>query len=155
LEESEKRFRRLHRIQSVLSGINATIVRVREREELFREACRIAVDAGGFRRAWVGVIDSQTLDGKVVATYGEGPIASSIRLTARDGTPDSDRPASRAVRQSTPVVCNDISRDLAGPLRDDLLMRGHRSLACFPLIGRGEDGGSDRAALRRGRCVRR
>jgi len=34
---------------AVLSGINATIVRVREREELLREACRIVVRAGGFR----------------------------------------------------------------------------------------------------------
>jgi len=40
---------------------------VRTRDELFREACRIAIEAGGFRMAWIGVIDQKTLDGKVVA----------------------------------------------------------------------------------------
>jgi len=39
-------------VYAVLSGINATIVRVREREELLREACRIVVRAGD--SAWHG-----------------------------------------------------------------------------------------------------
>lgn len=33
---------------AVLSGINTLIVRVRNRDELFKEACRIAVEQGGF-----------------------------------------------------------------------------------------------------------
>src|SRR5207237_250710 len=44
----EEKIRRLSRIHAVLSGINAAIVRVHTREELFREACRIAVESGGF-----------------------------------------------------------------------------------------------------------
>ena len=34
----------LNRVYAVLSGINTLIVRVNDRDELFREACRIAVD---------------------------------------------------------------------------------------------------------------
>ena len=120
----------------MLSQINALIVRVRERGELFSEACRIAVDAGAFRMAWIGVIDSNTLDGKVVAWHGgEVGYVDKIRLTARDGTPDSERPACRALRQSQPTVCNDIATDPSiAALSDELLRRGHRSLACFPLM---------------------
>ncbi|MFA7300265.1 MAG: PAS domain S-box protein, partial [Sideroxydans sp.] len=38
---NEAKIVRLNRIHSVLSGINTTIVRVREEDELFRESCRI------------------------------------------------------------------------------------------------------------------
>jgi len=135
----ETKVRRLNRVYAVLSGINSLIVRVREREELFREACRIAVDAGAFRMAWIGVIDPQTLDGKVVTTHGTDNHAIYIRLTARDGMPESDRPASRAVRSKAPVICNDIATEpLVGPMREELLARGHKSFACLPLLLGGE-----------------
>jgi GAF domain-containing protein len=55
-QEQQRHIARLNRIYAVLSGINSTIVRVRRREELFREACRIAVSAGGFRLAWFGLV---------------------------------------------------------------------------------------------------
>jgi diguanylate cyclase (GGDEF)-like protein/PAS domain S-box-containing protein len=134
-KRDEIRIKRLNRVYAVLSGINTLIVRVRDRDELFREACRIAVDEGAFKMAWIGVIDPQTQDGKVVAWYGgEQGYVDKIRLTARDGTPDSDRPACRALRQSQPVICNDIATDPSvAMLRDELLRRGHKSIGCFPL----------------------
>jgi diguanylate cyclase (GGDEF)-like protein len=133
--EGENRIRRLNRVYAMLSGINTLIVRVRDRESLFRETCRTAVEAGAFKMAWIGVVDPQTLDGKVVAWHGgEEGYVDKIRLTAREGTADSDRPACRALRQSQPVICNDISTDASvGELRDELLGRGHRSLGCFSL----------------------
>jgi diguanylate cyclase (GGDEF)-like protein len=133
--EAEYRIRRLNRVYAMLSGINTLIVRVRDRESLFRETCRTAVEAGAFKMAWIGVVDPQTLDGKVVAWHGgEEGYVDKIRLTAREGTADSDRPACRALRQSQPVICNDISTDASlEELRDELLGRGHRSLGCFPL----------------------
>jgi diguanylate cyclase (GGDEF)-like protein/PAS domain S-box-containing protein len=131
----EIRIRRLNRVYEVLSQINALIIRVRDREELFKEACQIAVEAGAFRMAWIGVIDPHTLDGQVVAWHGgEEGYVDIIGLTAREGTPYSDRPACRALRQGQPVICNDIATDPSfGPLRDDLLGRGHKSVGCFPL----------------------
>ena len=57
----QDRIARLSRIQAVLSGINSTIVRVRDRHELFRESCRIAVQQGGFRMAWVGLVAPGTM----------------------------------------------------------------------------------------------
>jgi diguanylate cyclase (GGDEF)-like protein/PAS domain S-box-containing protein len=137
---AEIRIKRLNRVYAVLSQINALIVRVHDREELFRETCRIAVDAGAFRMAWIGVVDPQTSDGKVVAWHGgEEGFVDIVRFTARDGTPDSDRPASRALRLSQPVTCNNIATDPSlAPLRDELLRRGHKSVGCFPLTVAGQ-----------------
>ena len=136
---AERRIKRLNRVYAVLSAINSLIVRVHDREELFREACRIAVEVGAFKMAWIGVSDPTTLEGRVVAWFGgqEGYV-DLVRLTARDGTPDSDRPACRALRQPQAVICNDIATDPSlAPLREDLLSRGHRSVGYFPLTSTG------------------
>ncbi len=53
----EQKIARLSRIHAVLSGINSAIVRIRDRQELFNEACRIAVEHGGFRLGWIAMLD--------------------------------------------------------------------------------------------------
>ena len=53
-KEAEARAKSLTRVYAVLSGINETIVRVRDNQTLFEDACRIAVERGGFLMAWVG-----------------------------------------------------------------------------------------------------
>ena len=132
---SEQRIRRLSRVHAMLSGIGTLIVRAGSREELFREACRLAVQTGGFSMAWIGMIDPITQDGAMAAVFGEDQsYVPDIRITARDGTPDSERPGSRAVRSGEPVICNDVSADSSvTELRGRLLAKGHNSFACLPL----------------------
>jgi len=67
---AETGIKRLNRVYAVLSGINALIVRVRDRDELFREACRIAVEAGGFRLSWIGIVDRGAMKIVPVASAG-------------------------------------------------------------------------------------
>ena len=54
---AETRIQYLNRVHAVLSDVNQAIVRIREPQALFEEACRIAVETGGFRMAWVGRLD--------------------------------------------------------------------------------------------------
>ena len=125
----------LARIRAVSSAMNAAIIRVHDRDALLKEACRIAVEVGAFRMAWIGVIEPKTREGKIVAWHGgEDGFVDAARLTAREDSPDSQRPASRALRQLQPVLCNDIATDPSvSRFRDALLGRGYRSLGCFPL----------------------
>jgi PAS domain S-box-containing protein len=55
--EQERKIAQLSRLHAVLSKIDSTILRVRDRHVLFREACRIAVEQGGFGMVWTGMID--------------------------------------------------------------------------------------------------
>ena len=48
---AEAKIKRLNRVHAVLSGINSLIVRVRDRQNLFDEACELAVKHGNFRLA--------------------------------------------------------------------------------------------------------
>src|SRR5688572_2709783 len=57
LRQAEGRIARLSRVRTVLSGINAAIVRVRDKQQLYDEACHIAVHQGGFRLAWIGEVE--------------------------------------------------------------------------------------------------
>ncbi len=69
-KQAEQRLARLNRVLAVLSDVNQAIVRIRQPAELFDEACRIAVDVGGFRMAWIGLFDPETLRVNPVASAG-------------------------------------------------------------------------------------
>ncbi|PKO84178.1 MAG: hypothetical protein CVU17_03135 [Betaproteobacteria bacterium HGW-Betaproteobacteria-11] len=133
-KEQEQRIMRLNRVYAVLSGINTTIVRTRNRQELFDEVCRIAVEHGQFRMAWIGLLDANGEDVTPVAKAGhEEAYLDKIKLTARDG-PDTCLMVGRALREKTSVVCNDIATDpQMARWREEALRRGYRSLVVFPL----------------------
>lgn len=132
----EARIARLNRIYSVLSGINTTIVRVREETELFREACRIAVVDGRFTFAWIGKYDAETLQVTRVAEAGrnEGYL-DKIDLTAIEGLEGSCPLTTQALTEVRPAVCNDFATDeRLASLRCAALSRGYRSVSAFPLL---------------------
>ncbi|HTD03885.1 EAL domain-containing protein [Undibacterium sp.] len=131
-----RRIARLSGLYAVLSGINSAIVRIHDRNELFQEACRVAVDHGEFSMAWIGIIDPDTLEGKVVAWYGgEAGYAENVRLTARAGTPDSNRPECVAAREMRPVVCNNVQADPTPGLHQSISVAdGPYSVASWPLV---------------------
>ena len=134
--EQQRKIARLTRLYSVLSGINAAIVRIHERTELLEQVCRIAVEEGAFRMAWIGLLDTDSLDGSIVAWYGGSKQRlEKIHFSARADAKESEQPACVAVREKRPVVCNDVAADpaMAG-CRAELIAESHRALAAFPLI---------------------
>jgi diguanylate cyclase len=62
LRESQRDTADLARLYQILSSINSAIVRLHDQEELFKEACRIAVHQGGYPVAWVNMRDSAEPD---------------------------------------------------------------------------------------------
>lgn len=129
------KIRRLNRLYAVSSGINGAIVRMADERQLFQEACRIAVERGGFTMAWVGLNDPA--EGKLapVARWGkdEGYV-DSVRITTDPRRREGLGPGGTAFRTGGPAVCNDIESDLQHfAYRAEALARGYRSCAAFPL----------------------
>lgn len=136
LKDHEARINRLNRFYSVLSGINTTIVRARDQQDLFNGACRIAVEHGKFVFAWIGTLDVDTQQINPTAKSGhDDGYLSRISLTTTQNAPGSCKLAARAMTQGKPVICNDIATDEAmHPLRAEALSRGYHSMALLPLI---------------------
>jgi diguanylate cyclase (GGDEF)-like protein len=85
--------------------------------------------------AWIGLLDANGLDVTPAARAGlDDGYLDKIRLTARDGAPDSCLLLAEALRKGSPVVCNDVDSDARmARWREPALQRGFRSLAVFPL----------------------
>jgi diguanylate cyclase len=130
----QERIARLSRIQAVLSGINSTIVRVRERRELLRESCRIAVQQGGFRMAWIGLVEPGALKATPLVSEGfEQGYLQEISLTLAHREEDPG-PVGEALRQKKMVVVNDIEAASQHLLKSQALARGFRSQMAMPLM---------------------
>jgi diguanylate cyclase (GGDEF)-like protein/PAS domain S-box-containing protein len=131
----QERIARMNRIYAVLSGINAAIVRIRDRQELFQAACDIAVDSGRFRMAWLGIVDSQAEQVKPVAWAGDvRGFFDSAPLAVTETKPGGHGLAGRAVREMKPMISNDVLNDPQRLMKKECEERGINSLAVIPLI---------------------
>jgi diguanylate cyclase (GGDEF)-like protein/PAS domain S-box-containing protein len=131
---AEQRIRRLNRVYAVLSGINNLIVRARTRGELFLEACRIAVDSGGFRMAWVGVVNPETARLDVIASRGaDRRYLDAMPLALGDPGNDAVGLGGQAVRENKAVVVDDMTQDPRIRLAEMSRERDFHSLVMLPL----------------------
>lgn len=136
-KEADDRIRRLNRVHAVLSGINALIVRVRDRDELFRDACRIAVEEGGFRMTWIGIVDRSEM--KIVPVASAGVDAGFMeevrdRLSLRDDAPVGQGAPAVAVREKRAVVVNNVDDHPLIHYKSAHVERGVHSLAILPML---------------------
>jgi diguanylate cyclase (GGDEF)-like protein/PAS domain S-box-containing protein len=141
LLESSSRIRRLNRVYAVLSGINTLVVRVRDRDELFKGACRIALEEGGFLLSAIWTIDSNTMN--LVPTASSGDYANyaeaiHARTSLADGAPAGYGPLAMAARQKQAVIVNDVAHSPLVARKDKHAERGTRSMVCLPLLIAGE-----------------
>jgi diguanylate cyclase (GGDEF)-like protein/PAS domain S-box-containing protein len=134
----KEKIARLTRIHAVLSGINSAIVRMRDRQALFDEACRIAVQDGGFSLAWIGMLNAGTQDIHPVACAGIE--AESFLAHARDTSRADARQggglAGQAIREKRAVFSNDLLQEssAASGRRKEAIRRGLRSAVALPLL---------------------
>jgi diguanylate cyclase (GGDEF)-like protein/PAS domain S-box-containing protein len=133
----QERIARLSRIQAVLSGINSAIVRIRERRKLLRESCRIAVEQGGFRMAWIGLVESGALKATPLVWEGfeEGYLQEID--AALENCEEDPGPVGWALRQGKMVVVNDIEASSQYPFKKQALARGFCSQMATPLMVEG------------------
>jgi diguanylate cyclase (GGDEF)-like protein/PAS domain S-box-containing protein len=140
-KEAETRIIQLNRVHAMLSGINALIVRVRDRDELFTEACRIATAEGGFKMMWIGLVDQATQKIVPVASVGvREDFMAEVRdnFTLQEGSPFSNTMTARAVREARPFVANNLEFNTDVFFHKEHFAAGIRSMAALPLISGGD-----------------
>jgi len=124
----------LNRVYAMLSGINAAIMRVRDRDELFRESCRIAHEAGGFDAVSIRLIDQQSLLAEPVALQGDEETVRWLREVrfSLENERDSSLLA-EMMRTRRPAITNDAQTDPRVPFREAMGKLGINSAVFLPL----------------------
>ena len=127
--------RRLNRVYAVLSGINSAIARIRERQQLFEEACRIAIEEGEFVMAWIGLVNHKASIVEPVVTAGNvGTFFENAPMAILATKSGGHGLAGKVVRTKLPVLSNDVKNDPQRLMRKELEERGINSLAILPLL---------------------
>jgi PAS domain S-box-containing protein len=137
-ERAQERIRQLNRLYSVSTHVSQAIVRIRDRDELFRRICEIAVDEGRFRMAWIGAIDPATDLLKAVSDAGfvDG-FLEEIGMS-RDNGSSAMGVIGEALENGTHFICDDIHTSFGfEQWREPALRRGYGSMGGFPVTVHG------------------
>jgi len=125
-----------NRALMMLSRCNEALIRSETEGDLLAAICRIAVDIGGFRLAWVGyALDDarKTIACQSHAGIEDGYLAEA-RITWDERDPSGQGPAGRVIRDGKPVVISDLETDQSfRPWLEAARARGFRSVLDLPL----------------------
>lgn len=129
----------LNRLYAFLSHANAAIVRLKTRQALFDEICRVAVEKGEFRAAWIGILDEETKAVVPVASYGPIEWTSTPFAVSADDVPEGRGPTGKAIREGRLFMSMDIAKDPdMAPWREHAARSGVRSAAAIPIRLKGK-----------------
>jgi C4-dicarboxylate-specific signal transduction histidine kinase len=136
-EQAQESLRRLNRLYAVLSEIDLAIVRATDRDSLFRDFCRIAVEQGDFLLAWVGLVEPESGQVRMVAASGVTAYLDDIRITANEETA-GEGPTGISLREGTYYICNDFQNDPhTRPWQEKGRVHGIRATASIALKEQG------------------
>ncbi len=139
-KQAEAALVRANRIYALISQVNQMIVRTTDVDGLLRDVCRIAVEFGGFRMAWIGMVDDggQRIRPAAQAGFDDGYL-SAITQSSILNVSTGRGQTSAAVREGKTTHIQDIASDpRVAPWREEALRRGYRSSIALPIRVRGE-----------------
>jgi PAS domain S-box-containing protein len=136
---AEKRLALTQRLFAALSEVNESVVRVRERQELFHQVCRVCVERVGLLAAFVALIDPARARIVPQVYAGSGrDIFGSLSFPLSEGEVYSTGVTSLAVRGRRAAVANDVDTDPTKKDAQSLRRRiGSKAAASFPLFQNG------------------
>jgi PAS domain S-box-containing protein len=131
---AEDRLSCLNHLYAALSRAGDVMLRERDPRKLQEEFCRIAVEEGGLRFAWVGRLEPGSEKIEPAAFWGveEGYLQAMDLATA--AAPDSQCPSGIAIREGAVGLYQDLEdHGRTACCYQERLARGYRSLGVFPL----------------------
>jgi diguanylate cyclase (GGDEF)-like protein/PAS domain S-box-containing protein len=126
---------RLTRLYAALSQCNQAIVRCTSEAELFPQVCRDAVQFGGMKMAWIGMLDETSQMIKPAGAFGDGmEYLEGIQISVAADDPHGRGPTGTAIRENRPVWCQDFQHDpMTAPWHERGARVGWRASASLPL----------------------
>ena len=131
-------------LYAALSQCNEAIVRCTSEEALFAQICRIAVQFGGMKMAWIGMIAPDTRMVRLAASFGERAeeYLQDFAISVDAGSPLGQGPTGIAVRGKQPVWMQDFKNyPSTAPWHARRAPFGWGAAACLPLLRNGAPAG--------------
>ena len=136
VKAAELELGRSHRALKMLSSCNEMLVRTNSEMELLAEACRLAVEIGGYHMAWVGYA-SEDAEKRVVPMAHAGQehgYLTNLDISWDEDRPTGRGPAGRVIRSGEVVSISDLWEDPSFVRWADNAKKHHyRSCVCLPL----------------------
>ena len=140
----ERKIEQLTKIYRVLSNVNQAIVRFRNSDDLFNEVCRVIVEDGKFKMAWIGLINETSGKLEIKSKYG----SNTDYLKHIDFNINSDNnivgPVVITLKSGKNSICNNIDLEYKIPdpvWRGLAIKNGFHSLATFAIRSLGKPSG--------------
>ena len=138
-KQSEDSLARLNRTLQTLYQCNQALVHASDEYELLQTVCRILVEVGRVRMAWVGYREldrEKSIRPVAQAGYDDGYV-ESVKATWED-TERGHGPTGTAIRTGKPSWTQNIQTDSSiAPWRAEALKRGYGSNISLPLMSDG------------------
>lgn len=128
---------RVTRILQTLSRCNSALVHARDETRLLSDICRHIVRTGGYRMAWVGLVEQDAAGRRVrpVASCGEGQAFGAELEAAWNGNGPSPYSISAAAASGETTVLQRLAeRTDAYPWAAAAVECGFRAIAVIPLV---------------------
>lgn len=134
-KHADAALRRVNRALLVLSSVNQELIHAESEPELLDSLCRLIVELGGYRLAWVGYAERD--EERSVRPMAQAGFEQGYLESARITWADSERgrgPTGTAIRTGTCQVNQDfLSNSRMAPWREEALRRGYQSSIALPL----------------------
>jgi PAS domain S-box-containing protein len=134
--ERNRELRRANRALKVLSSGSHIVASASDEVSLVNDICRMLIEEGGYRLAWVGYLDlddPKRLHPVAHAGHEEGflQIANISWAESAQGR----GPTAAAIQSNRPAICNNIMGEQEyTPWRQEALRRGYGSSIALPLV---------------------
>ncbi len=128
---------RLNRALRTLSAGNGVLVRAADEAELLREMCRVIVENGGYRIAWVGYAEQDAEKSvRAVEQFGAAEdYLENLHVSWGEDDVCGRGPTGTAIRTRRPALARDILVDPAfAPWREAALKHGFAASIALPLL---------------------
>ena len=125
----------LNRALRAINQCNQSLIHASDEQELLNQICKIVVDIGGYRLAWVGYVEHDAK--QTVRPVAQAGLDVSYLKTMDITWADVDRgrgPAGKSIRTGQPAVSHNMLTDpLFEPWRKEALAQGYASVLSLPL----------------------
>ena len=132
-KQEQERLLGLNSTLSAISDCRHVMIHGTDEKRLIQEFCRMLVDIGAFRMAWIGYTDDdahRTVTPEALAGYQNGNLNTVPASRAETACSPSDR----AIRNRHPAIISDVFGDpLFAPFQAEATRHGYASIIALPL----------------------